>query len=179
MYNFELGPLSEQNPLLQMQSRSWRNVQNRMNDTLSSSRNYFSCLLHVSSSLVGVQWPSVQMFPILNLSWMNPESIFFPSAQRRSRLLGHRGRRRDRPLQRPVVRERRGTPVRLVEVDVKRPCPVGEDSLLRDEAVVAAPPPPLMRDVHGAFIRAVWLVVVVRDRVVLRLPGEGRETVDI
>ena len=55
-------------------------------------------------------------------------------------------------------------------MDVKSPCPVGEDPLLRDEAVVTAPPPTLMRNVHGALIWTPRLVVVVGDRVVLRLP---------
>lgn len=55
-------------------------------------------------------------------------------------------------------------------MDVKSPCPVGEDPLLCDEAVVAAPPPTLMRNVHGALIWTARLVVVVGDGVVLRLP---------
>lgn len=99
----------------------------------------------------------------------------------RSRLLRYKRHRCDRPLQRPVGWEWRGAPVRLVEVDVKSPCPVGEDPLLCDEAVVAAPPPTLVRNVHGALVRPTWLVVVVRDGVVLRLPAVAvrEQTVDI
>lgn len=86
----------------------------------------------------------------------------------------YQGNRPDRPLPGLVVRERLGAPVGLVEVHVKRPCPVGEHPLLRDEAVVAAPPPALVGNVHGALVRAAWLVVVVRDGLVLRLPAGTR-----
>lgn len=82
----------------------------------------------------------------------------------------HQGRRCDLPLHRSVGRERRGAPVRLVEVDVKSPCPAGEDPLLGDEAVVAAPPPALVGNVHGALVGAARLVVMVGDGLVLRLP---------
>lgn len=91
----------------------------------------------------------------------------------------------DCPLKRPVGWERRGAPVRLVEMDVKCPCPVGEDALLCYKAVVTAPSPTLMRNVHSALIWATWLIVVIGDRVVLRLPAviererEREETVDI
>lgn len=82
----------------------------------------------------------------------------------------YQGPRGGRPHQRSVGWERWGAPVWLVEVDVKSPCPVGEDPLLRDEAVVAAPPPTLMRNVHGTLVWTTWLVVMIGDRVVLRLP---------
>jgi len=76
---------------------------------------------------------------------------------------------------RPVGGERRGLPVGLVEVEVERPRPVGEDALLSDEAVVASAATALVGDVHGALIRTPGLVVVVRDRLVLRLPERERE----
>lgn len=82
----------------------------------------------------------------------------------------HQGRRCDLPLHRSVGRERWGAPVRLVEVDVKSPCPAGEDPLLGDEAVVAAPPPALVGNVHGALVGAARLVVMIGDGLVLRLP---------
>ena len=88
-------------------------------------------------------------------------------SQHQSRLLGSR---RGRPLQWLVGWERRRAPVRLIEVDVKRPCPVGEHPLLRDEAMVAAAPPALMWNVHGALIWSTWLIVVVGNGLVLRLP---------
>lgn len=82
----------------------------------------------------------------------------------------YQGRRCYCPHQCSVGWKRRGAPIWLVEVDVKSPCPVGEDPLLRDETVMAAPPPTLMRNVHGALIRTTWLVVMIGDGVVLRLP---------
>lgn len=78
---------------------------------------------------------------------------------------------RCRPLQRPVGWERRRAPVRLIEVYVKRPCPVGKHPLLSDEAVVTAPPTALVGNVHGTLVRATRLVVVIGDRLVLRLPA--------
>lgn len=86
--------------------------------------------------------------------------------------------RHDLPLCRPVGRQRRGAPVRLVEVDVKSLRPAGEDPLLGDEAVVAAPPAALVRNVHGALVGAARLVVVIGDRLVLRLPADGGEERD-
>lgn len=91
--------------------------------------------------------------------------------QRESRIPGSCG---GGPFQRPVGWERRRAPVRLIEVDVKRPCPVGEHPLLRDEAVVAPALSALVGDVHGALVRATWLVVVVGDGLVLGLPAETR-----
>lgn len=99
-----------------------------------------------------------------------------PPPGRRSRLLGDEGCGRPRPLQRPVGWKRRRAPVRLVEVDVKSPRPVGEDPLLRDEAVVAAAPSALVWNVHGALVRTARLVVVIGDGVMLRLPaGKAKE----
>lgn len=64
-------------------------------------------------------------------------------------------------------------------MDVKRPCPFGEDAFLCDEAVVAAPPTALVGNVHGALVRASRLIVVVGDGVMLRLPaGMEREERD-
>lgn len=102
----------------------------------------------------------MQMIPFVRHSEKRVSQTSSPKT--RSRLLVHQGRGCDW-LQRPVGRQRWGAPVGLVEVDVKSPCPVGEDSLLRDESVVAAPPPTLMGDVHGAFIRTTWLVVMIGD----------------
>lgn len=58
-------------------------------------------------------------------------------------------------------------------MNVKSPSPAGKDTLLCDKAVVAAPPAALVRDVHGALVRAPRLVVVVGDRLVLRLPADS------
>lgn len=83
----------------------------------------------------------------------------------------YQGRCSDCCLQRPVGWKWWRAPVRLVEVDVKCPCPVGEDPLLCNEAVVAATPATLMRYVHGALVWAAWLIIVVGHGVVLRLPA--------
>lgn len=138
-----------------------KQMSSRISETQSSSAVTIFLAFHVLLFPLRVQQP--------------PSSVFLRGiSKHRSRLVGYQGRRRcDRPLQRPVGWERRGAPVRLVEVDVKSPCPVGEDPLLRDEAVVAAPAPTLMRNVHGALIWTTWLVVVVGDGVVLRLPVVG------
>lgn len=56
----------------------------------------------------------------------------------------------------------RGLPVRLVKADVEGSGPVGEDRLLRDEAVVAPPSTPLVGEIHGALVRPAGLVVVIR-----------------
>lgn len=58
-------------------------------------------------------------------------------------------------------------------MDVECPSPVCKDPLLCDEAMVAAATASLVGDVHGTFVRALGLVVVIRDRVVLRLPGHS------
>lgn len=102
------------------------------------------------------------MFPVFK------RSVFITTAQYQSRLLWSR---HDRALQRAVGWQRRRRPVRLVEVDVKRPCPVGKDAFLSDEAVVAATPPALVGNVHATLIWASWFIVVVRHRVMLRLPA--------
>lgn len=101
------------------------------------------------------------------LTWISKASS---SPRHKSCLLRYHRCHRVHSLQCPVGWERWGAPVRLVEVDVKRPCPVGKDSLLCDEAVVTAPTPTLMGNVHGALVRTTWLVIVVGDGVMLRLP---------
>lgn len=108
------------------------------------------------------------MFPFLGISKINLLSISSPKTG--SRLLVNLGRRCDSALQRSVGWERWGAPVWLVKVDVESPCPAGEDPLLRDETMMAAPPPTLMRNVHSALIWTTWLVVMIGDRLVLRLP---------
>ena len=55
-------------------------------------------------------------------------------------------------------------PVRLVEADVVGPSPVGEHSLLREEAVVAALLAALMGEVRRALAPPPRLVVVIRHR---------------
>lgn len=55
-------------------------------------------------------------------------------------------------------------------MDVKRPCPVSEDALLRDKAMMAASASTLVRDVHGTFVWPQGLVIMVWDRRTLRFP---------
>lgn len=58
-------------------------------------------------------------------------------------------------------------------MDVKRPCPVSKDTLLCDEAVMAASASALMGDVHGTFVWPQRLVIMVRDGRVLSFPVEN------
>lgn len=58
--------------------------------------------------------------------------------------------------------ERFWFPVWLEEADVECPCPVLEDALLGDEAVVAALAAPLVGKVHGALVWSQRFIVVIR-----------------
>lgn len=51
-----------------------------------------------------------------------------------------------------------------MEVDVEGSSPVCERGLLRDEAVVASSPAPLVGEIHGALVGPRGLVVMVRQR---------------
>lgn len=57
-----------------------------------------------------------------------------------------------------------GLPVRLVKVDVVGASPVCKHLLLRDEAVVASSPAPLVGEIHGALVGPRGLVVMIRHR---------------
>ena len=61
-------------------------------------------------------------------------------------------------------------------MDVERPCPISKDTLLCDEAVMAAPPPALVGDVHGTFVWPQGLVVVIWDGGALSFPKEKKKT---
>lgn len=87
--------------------------------------------------------------------------LFFFNLLSRVELGSHGPRRRGRWKAAADV-PRSGRPVGLVEVDVERPRPVGEHGPLRDEAVVAASTPPLMRQIHGALVGSRGLVVMIR-----------------
>lgn len=130
---------------------------------------FFSRLLHGDLLVKDQLDLDANVSPSSDYLKVNLWGIFY-AQDLRSRLLVHQGRRCDLPLHRSVGRERWGAPVRLVEVDVKSPCPAGEDPLLGDEAVVAAPSPALVGNVHGALVGAARLVVMVGDGLVLRLP---------
>lgn len=71
--------------------------------------------------------------------------------------------------------ERLWFPVWLEEADVECPCPVLEDALLGDEAVVAALAAPLVGNVHGALVRTQRFVVVIRYWKMIRIPVEKRK----
>lgn len=170
MYNFELVN----------RTHCWRcsggagemlrtNVQQDQQVSVLIWDNNFPHLLHVYPFFLGSSSPQCKRSPFS--VFLRYISKACSPSQHRSRLLGYQGRRCDRPFQGLVGWERWGAPVRLVEVDVKSPCPVSEDPLFCDEAVMASPPPTLMRDVHSTLIWTTWLVVVVRDGVVLRLPA--------
>lgn len=58
-------------------------------------------------------------------------------------------------------------PVRVGEGNVVESCPLGKDPFLSDEPVMVAPVAPLVVNVGEAFVRALWLVIVIRH-----LPGQ-------
>lgn len=68
-------------------------------------------------------------------------------------------------------------PIWAREGDVVKAGPLGKDPLLGDESVVVPLATSLVLDVRGTLVRTLWLIVVIRHLVGLRLPSVegGRE----